>query len=473
MTLSAFTTKFRYEGNGSTSSFSYPTKVFDETYIVVKLVDRDTSADIETLALTTDYTVTISSLGTGTVTITNGTKIPASDEDIVIDQLIPVTQDTALPSGTAFPSSTIETALDKLTAIVQVLKDQLGRAITISDNEIAGTYDLEVPADRALKFLAFDANKNLVATSGTGTTAPISTAMEPVVAAASTADARTLLGAATQADVDLKAPIDNAELTGTLTLNGADVAVDDDVKFLAKAVAGSLYGLTLSYNSTDRIDVSSGHAADSTGAEPIVLGSALTACILQLSGAWAAGSTANKLDAGAKANSTCYHVFVILKNDYTEDVLFSLSATSPTLPTDYTHFRRIGSIFTDGSGNIRPFIQDGDNFLYKTNVKDVNSVTLGTTPTNYTLTTPSGVRTVAVASVGIFKTSLNPAVYVYQPELTDAGYTAAATRGLSGNTGYNRVQILTNTSAQIRAYASDTGCTFIVDTVGYIDTRGK
>jgi hypothetical protein len=74
---------------------------------------------------------------------------------------------------------------------------------------------------------------------------------------------------------------------------------------------------------------------------------------LQSSGSWTAGTNQNGLDSGARANSTLYHIFEILKNsDNTSDILYSLSRTSPTIPSGYTLVAWIGSIRTNASGNI-------------------------------------------------------------------------------------------------------------------------
>ena len=66
----------------------------------------------------------------------------------------------------------------------------------------------------------------------------------------------------------------------------------------------------------------------------------------------------NGLDTGTLAASTWYNVFAIY-NGTTLGVLFSLSATSPTLPTGYSYFTRIGAIFLDPSKNIISFTQAG------------------------------------------------------------------------------------------------------------------
>lgn len=69
----------------------------------------------------------------------------------------------------------------------------------------------------------------------------------------------------------------------------------------------------------------------------------------------AAAAGANGLDTGSLAASTWYAVWVIY-NPTTPAVagLLSLSATTPTLPTGYTHKARVGWIRTDGTANKYP-----------------------------------------------------------------------------------------------------------------------
>ena len=76
---------------------------------------------------------------------------------------------------------------------------------------------------------------------------------------------------------------------------------------------------------------------------------------------------ANSLDAGAWAYSTWYYVHVIYNTSTTtQALLFSLSATAPTLPSGYTAFARVGSIRTQSATNYNPlaFTQYGRNVQY-------------------------------------------------------------------------------------------------------------
>ena len=79
-----------------------------------------------------------------------------------------------------------------------------------------------------------------------------------------------------------------------------------------------------------------------------------TALTKQLDNSWAAGDNAGGLDTGTVAADTTYYMFAIYNpTTSTADFLFSASSSSPTLPSGYTKKRRIASLLTDGSANIR------------------------------------------------------------------------------------------------------------------------
>lgn len=76
---------------------------------------------------------------------------------------------------------------------------------------------------------------------------------------------------------------------------------------------------------------------------------------IQSSGAFTAGSGGNGLDTGSRTSATFYRTYVIqnnLTNAY--DILFSLSPTSPTVPSNYTNLGIIdyALIRVNNSGNI-------------------------------------------------------------------------------------------------------------------------
>ena len=73
----------------------------------------------------------------------------------------------------------------------------------------------------------------------------------------------------------------------------------------------------------------------------------------QLDATFVEGTNAGGLDTGTKANSTWYQIFAITKNTTgVVDFLYSVSRTSPTIPSGWTRRAWLGAIRTNSSGNI-------------------------------------------------------------------------------------------------------------------------
>jgi len=67
-------------------------------------------------------------------------------------------------------------------------------------------------------------------------------------------------------------------------------------------------------------------------------------------------SGAGGLDTGSEASNTSYHIWLIYNpGTTTYAAMFSLSNSSPTMPSGYTKKRRVGSFYNDPSGNIAKF----------------------------------------------------------------------------------------------------------------------
>lgn len=117
---------------------------------------------------------------------------------------------------------------------------------------------------------------------------------------------------------------------------------------------GHLSGLALTNNGSDAtndIDIAAGTARDGSDIVNIVLASALTK---QLDASWAVGTNQGGLDTGSVGNNT-YYVWLIRRPDTgVVDVLFSLSSSSPTMPTNYTQKFVIGSFARSGAVNKAP-----------------------------------------------------------------------------------------------------------------------
>lgn len=104
-------------------------------------------------------------------------------------------------------------------------------------------------------------------------------------------------------------------------------------------------------DSNNDIDIAAGVTC--SAAAPWRIIQLATGITKQLDAAWAVGTNAGGLDASTKANSTAYFLHVIRRSDTgVVDVLFSASATAPTMPANYDQRDLIAVCGTDGSGNL-------------------------------------------------------------------------------------------------------------------------
>jgi hypothetical protein len=237
---------------------------------------------------------------------------------------------------------------------------------------------------------------------------------------------------------------------------------------------GHLFGLTLANNATDAnndIDVATGNARSDDDTANITLGTLL---VKRLDANFTAGTNQGGLDTGSKANSTTYHVFVISNGASTVDVLFSTSLASPTMPSGYTKKRRLGSVITDASGNIRAFTQRGDRFQLGTPVLDFNASSIGTSRSLLALTVPAGLA--LEASIRAYATVAGANVMVLtDPAEADAApsLSAAPLHTLNGAGQAFMGLVGTDTSRQIAARSNAAGQLLRVNTYGWVDRRGR
>lgn len=252
---------------------------------------------------------------------------------------------------------------------------------------------------------------------------------------------------------------------------------------ISAALKGHIHGLTLSRDAGDTsndIAITAGEAA-STETDPVlmVLASALTK---QVDVAWAVGTGNGGLDTGSVANTT-YHVWLIQRSDTgVVDALFSTSASSPTMPTNYDRKRRIGSIVRAGGTN-RAFAQNGDEFTWSSSAGDVTANNPGTSAVTRTLTVPLGIVVDAVVHVGVrndnnavFAAALVAPLDAADDVPINGSYATTPAANLdSGRFATVMTRVKTNTSGQInsRLSASDADVTLNIYTRGYIDRRGR
>ena len=158
------------------------------------------------------------------------------------------------------------------------------------------------------------------------------------------------------------------------------------------------------------------------------------------------------------------------------DVLISLSATSPALPTNYTKKRRIGSMKTNGSMQWTKFTQLGDEFLWDVRVNDVNGLATLTSATLVTLGLPTGLQLRAQFTLRVDYGSGAAAVLITSPDESDQAASAqiqTVTAAANGTPATSSLTIRTNTSGQVRIRANGAGTTHYITTYGWIDRRGR
>ena len=244
------------------------------------------------------------------------------------------------------------------------------------------------------------------------------------------------------------------------------------------APRGHLGGLTMSNDGVSPntvIDTAAGVAASDDATTLMTL----PAFTKNANAAWAVGNGSGCLDSGSSLSAnTWYHLFVIERTDTSVvDELCSQSAASPVLPASYTKKRRIGSFRTDSSVHILAFKQLGDEFLWSTPVGDVSVSNLGTTATSYMLSVPTNIQVWARV-----RGWLSNAVYTYMLVYSTDENTVSANSPVGNinatvinntSAGAFEVLIRTNTSAQIKAVASQPSTVLAISTFGWIDRRGR
>lgn len=251
--------------------------------------------------------------------------------------------------------------------------------------------------------------------------------------------------------------------------------------FISSMTNRVLNGLKMSNgtDATNDIDIAAGSCVSDDGTTVMTL-SAITK---QLDAAWAVGTNQGGLDTGTIANTT-YHVWVINRPDTNvTDVLFSTSASSPTMPSNYTKKKCIGSIVRV-SGAILAFTQLGRKFILTDGPLDVSVTNLGTSATDYTISAPGGVQTIARVRIFYEVPSSSGAygVRVYSKSESDEAI-SQTTKALPNVQNYqagssastwsmsSELEILTNTSSQIRAVSTVASTTLRIVTVGWEDFR--
>lgn len=225
MTVLTTTDRTIAQGNGVTTIFNYDFLIDEADHVVITYTD---TAGVETVVGAGDYNLT--GLGNplgGTVEYPLVGSPIASGTTLTIQRVLPATQNTVFDNQGAFYPTTVEDALDYVTMLIQQYIGDYDRALRIPVSE-ESIDDLPAVAARRLQLLGFDTNGDPIATQPS--TAAVSAAMQPVVAGATLASARALLG--TELWGGTGAGTANAQ---TVTCSGFVLATGNKLRFKAGA----------------------------------------------------------------------------------------------------------------------------------------------------------------------------------------------------------------------------------------------
>lgn len=213
--------------------------------------------------------------------------------------------------------------------------------------------------------------------------------------------------------------------------------------------------------------ISAGGAMNSTNAYWMTLASAITK---RIDAAWAVGTNAGGLDGsesvdGTPDANTWYYIHLIAREDTgVVDVLYSESATAPTLPANYDYFRLIGAVLTDGSANIIAYdayelAGGGLEILWDDPPLDVAvDNTLTTTARTDTLSVPTAFSVHVTINVHVFDAASNADVYISCPDVLDEAPSVSAAplaqiRQVANTRAVGQVRVRTSATGTIRSRA--------------------
>ena len=126
MTVSSLTRTVTWTGDGLTYAYTFPFKIYAATDLYVYAYTVITDPTV--LTLNSDYTVTINDT-------TDGGHIDLDPDEfgpllagssLVIERILPLTQETVYIEGDSFPAKSHEDALDRLIMIAQQLSARIG-----------------------------------------------------------------------------------------------------------------------------------------------------------------------------------------------------------------------------------------------------------------------------------------------------------------------------------------------------------
>lgn len=155
--------------------------------------------------------------------------------------------------------------------------------------------------------------------------------------------------------------------------------------------------------------------------------------------------------------------------------------SNPELPANYTQYRRIGAMRTNGSAQWTRFFHDGLRWAWDVPTLDVNATAVASTAVSRTLTVPPSIRVLAYGQVYIENATAAAQSSVYISDLsgtdsassTTAAPLAHATTPNSGTQSIGHFQCRSNGSGQVRTRCQAATDNLRIATYGWFDYRNE
>jgi len=174
--------------------------------------------------------------------------------------------------------------------------------------------------------------------------------------------------------------------------------------------------------------------------------------------------------------NTWYHIFV-MTDGTTVDAGFDSDVDAVNLLADssYMSYRRVGSFLTDSSSNIEPYKQYGERFMWDDVPVDYNSTATISSLTDFAISVPEGIVTLALISGDIADNTTAVSLYYVASKVAGGEYTVLFDATASSNTVVNNndFEILADENAEIQHRHTNSSGSVNIQTKGWKDFRGN
>ncbi len=161
--VSSTVNKVVYSGDNASTVFPFSFNVYSSSELTVQTVLISTGA-VTTLALSTDYSVSLTSSppSAGTITLTGAL---ASTKELVIRRVLPLKQQINFSENQSTPAATYAEGFDRATMVSQQLQEEIDRAI-LADPSQSSSITLPAPANGYVLGWSSGVLTNVVAGTG-------------------------------------------------------------------------------------------------------------------------------------------------------------------------------------------------------------------------------------------------------------------------------------------------------------------